>query len=284
MPEPAQYHFCIMMNALTTLAVFLADAQQSILVDKPLSVKIVKDGIDWATRANWALVIVGIGGILAAIWTLRYIRRQADLMERQTTILEDSVAAAQKTADAATTQIEMVKSKERAQLRIEIAEPELTFIEELGGYRVRFQVTLDGTSRAYVLQSSILAYMGRTAREKKSPSTSMGVPRNFTPEMSPFEDYTLIRKDSVWPEVDTDPDKADLVHKHNFTVFVDGDILYRDIFGDQWILEIDRVWVPNSRHAGENATGGMWAPFSSGRHDTHHEVEPYKNAQPEKAS
>ena len=100
------------------LAVFLTDAQQHITADKPLPVKIVQDGFDWVTLANYLLVVVGIAGILVAIWTLRYIRRQADLMERQTKILEDSVAAAQKTADAATAQIEMVKSKERAQLRI----------------------------------------------------------------------------------------------------------------------------------------------------------------------
>ena len=100
------------------------------------------------------------------------------------------------------------------------------------------------------------------------------IPRNFTPEMSPYKNYTLIRKDAAgWPEVDTDPGKVELVEKHNFTVFVDGHIGYRDIFGDEWVLEIDRVWVPNSRLSGEGATGGMWVPFSSGIHDRHRKVE-----------
>ncbi len=72
-----------MLNTLATLAVFLTDAQQSILVDKPLSVKILKDGVDWATRANWALVIVGVIGIIVAVCTLRLMKGQVDLMKLQ---------------------------------------------------------------------------------------------------------------------------------------------------------------------------------------------------------
>jgi hypothetical protein len=79
----------------------------------------------------------------------------------------------------------------------------------------------------------------------------LGIPRNFTPEMSPMEGYTLIHKNTDFWEVDTEPGKADLVHEHNYTVFVDGHILYRDIFGDRWRLEFDRVWVPNSKYAGK---------------------------------
>jgi hypothetical protein len=256
------------------------DASNSITIRELPTVSVGKDWADWSYWGfGGLLVIVGGSQVLFLYRTLKAIQTQAGHMERQTKALEDSVAAAQKSADAALAQVEAAKSTQRAQLRIELGEPELTFNEELSGYPVRFQVTLDGTTRAYVLQSSILAYMGRTAREQKSPSINMGVPRNFTPEMSPFDDYTLIRKNSGWPDVDTDPGKADLVHKHNVTVYVDGDILYRDIFGDEWILEIDRVWVPNSRHAGEGATGGMWVPFSSGRYDRHHKIERQKQKQ-----
>ena len=97
-------------------------AQQSITVSKLPPVTIAKDGIDWATVANYLLVVVGIGGIAVAIWTLCYIRKQAIEMRRQrilmlrtlraiqkqarhmgdqTTILGNSVIAAQKSADAA---------------------------------------------------------------------------------------------------------------------------------------------------------------------------------------
>ncbi len=43
--------------------------------------------------SNWALVLVGVGGIWAALRTLRAIRRQARSMRRQTTILRNNVNA-----------------------------------------------------------------------------------------------------------------------------------------------------------------------------------------------
>jgi hypothetical protein len=227
------------------------------------------------------LVFVGLlqAGTMAwqawLLWgSLAEIHTQAGHMERQTKVLEDSVAVAQKSANASLAQVEAAKSTQRAQLRIEFAEPDFVFNEELGGYPLRYQVFLDGTTRAYIPQNSIFAYMGKTARAKRGVSMELHIPRNFAPEMSPYKDYTLLRKNEEgFPDVDTDPGKSDLVEKHNFTVFVDGYIGYRDIFGDEWNLGIDRVWVPNSRLYGEGATGGMWVPFSSGRYDTHRKVD-----------
>jgi hypothetical protein len=238
----------------------------------------VSIGKDWADWSYWGfggiLVVVGSLQVLLLRGTLRAVEIQGRHMERQTKALEDSVAAAQKSADAALAQVEAAKSAQRAQLRIEFAEPDFVFDEGLGGYPIRYEVILDGTTRAYVPQNSILAYMGQTARTKRSVWMELHIPRNFTPEMSPYKDYTLLRENAEgFPDVDTDPGKAELVEKHNFTVFVDGHIGYRDIFGDEWRLEIDRCWVPNSRHYGEGATGGMWVPFSSGRYDTHSKVD-----------
>jgi hypothetical protein len=251
-----------------------------------------KDAIDIQRKLEWFTGILAIVGLMQAftlIWqawllrgTLKEIHTQAGHMERQTKILEDSVAAAQKSADAAFDQIEMMKRRERAQLSIEFAEPEWTFNKKLGGYPIHFQVTLDGSTRAGVVQSNILAYMGQTARTKRTAWRDMGLPRKFTPEISPFEGYTLISTDEGWPETDTDPGKADLVENHNHTVYVDGSIWYRDIFGDHWMLEIDRVWVPNSRDGGKNATGGRWFPFGSGIHDMQRKIEWPKQTQSEK--
>jgi hypothetical protein len=258
------------------------DAGNSVAVRKLPTVSIGKDWADWSYWGfGGILVIVGSFQVWFLYGTLRAIKAQSGHMERQTKILEDSVAAAQKSADAAAAQIEMMKRKERAQLSIEFAEPEWTFNEELRGYPIRFQVTLEGNTRAYVPQSVILAYMARTARTKRTAWRDMGLPRRLTPEMSPFEGYTLISKDDGWPEADTDLGRTDLVQKKNFTVFVDGAISYRDIFGDEWTLEIDRCWVPNSRHGGDGATGGMWVPFGSGIHDTHRKVEYNKQEQPQ---
>jgi hypothetical protein len=241
----------------------------------------VSVGKDWADWSYWGfggvLVVVGSLQVWFLFGTLRAIQTQSGHMERQTKILEDSVSAAQKSADAALAQVEAAKSVQRAQLRIEFADPDWTFDEELGGYPIRYQLILDGTTRAYVPQNSIFAYMGQTSRTERGFRVELHVPRNFTPEMSPYKDYTLIRKNAEgFPDVDTEPGKAESVEQHNFTVFVDGHIMYRDIFGDEWILEIDRCWVPNSRHYGDGATGGRWVPFSSGIHDIHRKIEPSK--------
>jgi hypothetical protein len=42
--------------------------------------------------------------------------------------------------------------------------------------------------------------------------------------------------------------------------YADGRIYYRDIFGDEWVLEIDRY---------RDTVAKMWALYSSGRGDTH---------------
>jgi ABC-type multidrug transport system fused ATPase/permease subunit len=117
-----------------------------------------KENLDIQRKLEWftfGLVIVGLMQAFTMIWqarllrgTLRQIQTQAGHMERQTKILEDSVAAAQKSADAAIAQVEGAKRTQRAQLRIEFADFDFGLNYE--GCPVRFTVTLDGTTRAYM--------------------------------------------------------------------------------------------------------------------------------------
>jgi hypothetical protein len=100
----------------------------------------------------------------------------------------------------------------------------------------------------------------------------MHVPRNFTSEMSPLVDYTILRTGDLWPEIETDREKVRLAREGKFSLFVTGRIMYRDIFGDDWILGINRYWSPWSR-LDKNATGGMWAPTVSGWDDTLRKIE-----------
>jgi hypothetical protein len=232
---------------------------------------------------DWGPWVFNFGLVAVGVLQVVLLKRQANIMDKQAKDVQETGAgatkialatalAAQKSADAAAAQIEIVKNKDRAQLRIEFAEPDFTFNEELGGYPIRYQIILDGPTRIYILQDAILAYMGRTAREKKAAWAETGIPRTLTPEMSPFEGHILVHENIDCPEVDTNPGILDLVHQ-NFTVFVDGDIYYEDVFRDKWVFDVDHVWVPNSRYSGEGATGGRWQPFGSGRHDAHRRVE-----------
>lgn len=227
------------------------NAGNSVTVRKLPTVSIGKDWADWSYWGFGGLLVV-VGG--SQVWflyrTLKAIQTQAAHMERQTIALEDSVAAAQKSADAALAQVEMMKSKERAQIRIEFANLEIAFDKELGGYPIHFKVILDGTTRAYILEDSIAADIPSYPMEDRKYWARMGLPNNFTPEMSPFEGYTLLRTNEFPPELEQDNMKIGLVLERKLSVRIHGAIRYRDIFGDSWLLKIHRAWSHYSR---------MWA-------------------------
>jgi len=221
--------------------------------------KYLKDAFSPAYLSNWALVAFGVIGGIVAIITLRLIYKQSGHMERQTKILEDSVAAAQKSADAAIAQVDAAKRTQRAQLRIEFADFDFGFDMDSKGYQVRFTVTLDGTTRAYILSEAIIAYTSGLPPEKRSIRKQIGLPKNFTPEISPIGTYTLIQTDSGFPEVETDVSKMWAIRENKLFLFVNGYVLYRDIFGDMWRLEFSQTWKNWSSLGDAKAVGGMWS-------------------------
>jgi hypothetical protein len=241
-----------MLNSLAMLAVFLADAQQHITADNPLPVKIVKDGVDWATRANWALVIVGIGGILAAIWTLRYIRRQADLMELQTTILKDSVVAAQRSADIAHAQAQMIKDKERARLRIDFDDLDLTPSSEpgvyLGAYLVRYRLILDGSTQAYLHGGDCFAGIrvdgGKIkTRDERTYWIDMMAPDVITPERRVIEGFIPLLEEDFYSTIEDPDERIMSIREGKQHVYCEGWIVYQDVFGGQWEFGFQKKWA-----------------------------------------
>jgi hypothetical protein len=239
---------------------------QAVTISKFPHVSVAKDWADWAYWGFGGLHLI-VGALQAwFLWsTLRAIQVQAGHMERQTKILEESVAAAQEAANAAIAQVEAAKSVQRAQLRVEFARPDFSYDAEAKGYPVHFRVTLDGTTRAYVFQDSILAYLSESKRTG-TMTTVFGIPRYLIPEKSPYEGHTLIHDTERFPEPETDMNKFHVARMGigKLTLFVEGSLWYRDIFGDEWILEIDRYW---------DAPVQSWGPVGSGQGDTHRKVE-----------
>jgi hypothetical protein len=87
----------------------------------------------FAIWCTFGLVVVGAGGTIAAVASLRAIRKQADLMRAQSeqmkvqsVILTDSVAVAKRSAEAAEATVETMKRSERSWLREKI-----NFVEKL---------------------------------------------------------------------------------------------------------------------------------------------------------
>jgi hypothetical protein len=237
---------------------------QAVTISKFPPVSVTKDWADWSYWGFGGLLFI-VGALQAwFLWrTLTAIKAQGGHMERQTKILEASVAAAQKSADAAAAQIEFMKSKERAQLRIEFANLDLVFDQELRGYPIHFRVTLDGTTRAYIMEDSIVADIPSYPMADRRYWSVTGLPRNFTPELSPFVGNTLLRTNEFPPELETDNLKIGLVREGKLSVRVQGRIRYRDIFGDKWDLSIHRAWSHGT---------GMWAGAGKDGDDGHRQI------------
>jgi outer membrane murein-binding lipoprotein Lpp len=140
--------------------------------------------------AEWALVIVGLGGVIAAYFTLRAIRDQSEQMGRQveaalwqvksmgqqvtemtaqTVLLENSVAvardaakaaqdganAAKESADATRDSVETFISKERARLRITALPFDSNF--STASTFVQYRVSFYGIANAFISQSAAYA-------------------------------------------------------------------------------------------------------------------------------
>lgn len=69
---------------------------------------------DPVTWSNWSLVLVGVAGVIAALFTLNKIKKQAETMERQTGVLQESVAVSRIAADTAKANTDALINSERA--------------------------------------------------------------------------------------------------------------------------------------------------------------------------
>lgn len=219
---------------------------------------------------NLLLFFVGLGGIRIAVCTL-------GILKRQTKATEDAAKGALDAARAALEQIELVKDKERAQLSIEFDELDLTYDRKLEGYPIRFNVVLDGSTRAVILQQSIVTYLAETAGTKRISWEPLGIPDTFRPELSPFPCVTVIQTDDDIPDNERDSERIDLVRQSELDVYVTGKILYRDLFGDEWELGIDKIWHQWASYTTEGGNRGAWGAAGNGKGDYHRKANQTQN-------
>jgi hypothetical protein len=244
-------------------------------------------------QPDWVIVYVTIAysAITLLLWFT--VRRQAKdaresgaqnfkiLKEQTDNLLISAKAAtvmamaADESSKAALAQIELVKAKERAQLRVDFAPFDLTYDGELEGYPIRFNVVLDGITRAVIRRQSIVAYLADTWGTKRTSWEPLGIPDTFTPEMSPLPRFTLIQPDediSLFAE--SDSERITLVRQRKLDVYVRGTVIYRDIFGDEWELGIDRIWHQWAAYGDARGDRGVWAPAGNGEGDYHRQAKP----------
>jgi hypothetical protein len=106
---------------------------------------------------NLILCLVGIAGVIVAVFTVKYIATQARIMRHQSILLRHQVRASIKTVEVANMSIEMSISKQRARLRVEISP--LDMADKVGDtHMVRLVIAMYGDSSAFITDSGASAY------------------------------------------------------------------------------------------------------------------------------
>jgi hypothetical protein len=196
-----------------------------------------------AYASNWALVVVGaIAGFLAWL-TLRKIgtqaglmKDQADQMRSQTEILTASVRVAKESADIALRNIDLLISKERARLLVEVALLNTVAANEVNSDPVvRFTIHYVGTTEAFVDYAEAEAKVCDSAEPASEVfPNSLPLPKIISKQASfgwikiPVQGWS----DKVFFEVEA---KTKFVHFY-------GNITYKDVFGQEHKTGFYYVW------------------------------------------
>lgn len=206
-----------------------------------------RDFPDWVSFwVSFALAMAGFGGVAVGVFTVLYIKRQtfemayqrllmrrslramrqqAALMERQTEILDKSVAVSKASADAANAQIQMVKDKERARISVSIDYKEFEISLSYSFDPIPITIANDGTTSAFNVRAKgnvfgqpgdTVPYMGNLM--------SLDVPSTIRANADSIQaDVTLVQ------DVDLrDLDKSPIPYFFH----IGGIIEYEDVFGD----------------------------------------------------
>jgi hypothetical protein len=205
---------------------------------------------DWWDRAyvvfSGLLVIIGAFGVIAALRTLRAIKRQADIMDSQKGILaqsvkaaEDNAKAASDGAEAANKNVEMFISKERARLRIDLKPLDLKLKYD-STYAVDFALNIHGTTAAYIVDHRCTAYLApwEIVGEPEAATALMfpiySLPNVIAPNTPPLEQYAFLH-------VDGTEDLSEIKESRQF-VGVRGFIKYKDVFDRERETRFRYVW------------------------------------------
>jgi len=212
------------------------DAQQSVRIRELPSVSVSKDWADWSVWL-FSLTLVGVG--IAQAWLLYrtwgQIQRQADTMERQSTVLEQSVKVAQENVD-------LIILKERAKLTIDLKPLSLS-PDVMNVYTVDFTVSIHGATAAYITETGCTAYILPLANINQSNMGDVVMfPLSHLPQVIP-PNNPLIEEYAVWQWGNEGVDVLiSEIRKGRILIGVRGFIRYRDVFDRSRETNFRYVW------------------------------------------
>lgn len=159
--------------------------------------------------------------------------RQLKIMEDQLAALRDTASAASSSAAAAKESVDLIASKERARLRIELQPFYLNFN---GPSPASFTIEHVGSTDAFVLNSRAAIYVSPS--REPDPSVGAGKPLPI-PNVISVKNPTVVAQDVLHPfseeEIDSIRQLKSFVH---FTGF----IRYKDVFDGEHVTRFNRVW------------------------------------------
>ncbi len=229
---------------------------QTVKVSELPPVSTTKDWSDWSYWMFTAFLAV-IGGFQAfLLWgNLRAIERQALQMERQTDILDKSVALAEKNAETAKQNLEMFISRERSHLRVELTP--LQWPLQPGVPKLGYKVMLFGSTEAYVTSSC--------ARAELTDSPEPSEDRHWFPAMNIAQvitpDKRLIEGEAqgVFPKMNLEQTDIDSIDAGKKFLHFRGFIRYNDVFGAERWARFRRVWELSQVRNPDGTRSGHWS-------------------------
>jgi len=215
---------------------------QSVRVRELPPVSVTRDWADWVLWVfNGLFITAGIAGIRLAYGTLKAV-------ERQTKATEDA-------ANAAGRSVDIIISKERARIQIEMkGDPMICGPEDpIPINEVKYIVRCHGTTPAHILDTHAWAVISDSDISSDHLLIdefypAMIIPSIVTPTNEGVETAASLVGDALTHGIDI----ADLVRKGDLLVHFYGSIKYRDVFGGTWIYEFKHRWCVGPY------VGGQW--------------------------
>jgi len=216
---------------------------QSVRIRELPPVSLSRDWADWVLWVfNGLFIAGGILGIWLAYGTLKAV-------ERQTQATEEAANAARKSVD-------IIISKERARIQIEMkGEPMICGPQDpIPISEVKYLVRCHGTTPASILDTRAWAVVSDSYQISSDHLLSdefypaMVIPSIVTPSNEGIETAASLAGDSLSHGIDI----ADHVSKGDLFVHFYGYIKYGDVFGGNWIYEFQYRWVVG------HYVGGQW--------------------------
>lgn len=158
---------------------------------------------------------------------------QLKVMAEQLTALKDTASAASSSAAAARESVELMVSKERARLRVELQPFYLNFDAPSPA---RFQIQHQGSTDAFVLDSRASVYVSDSREPDRTVQSGRPVP---LPSVIGAQNPVVVAEDVLHPFTE---EEIDRIRELKSFVHFTGSVRYKDVFEGEHETRFNRVW------------------------------------------